>query len=183
MRRLTRRPSAAERAEAAQAATAHLIASPELRSAERIALYAHLPTELSTRPLLEWLWRSGRVALLPRIAADGALQFVPVSPATELRRGRYGVLEPLLSAGALPATTADAAADLVLVPGLAFDGRGGRLGRGGGHYDRRFPPDYSANPPLLGFAFSFQLVERVPREAHDLRLDAVVTERGICRCP
>ncbi len=66
------------------------------------------------------------------------------------------------------------------MPGVAFDRRGRRLGRGGGHYDRVFPPATAA-PLLLGVAFSFQLVDAVPVGPADRRVDGIVTELGIVR--
>ena len=66
---------------------------------------------------------------------------------------------------------------VVLVPGLAFDRSGNRLGRGGGDYDATFPPGEVA-PRLVGVAWEFQLVTDVPHGSHDRRVDAIVTERG-----
>jgi 5-formyltetrahydrofolate cyclo-ligase len=74
--------------------------------------------------------------------------------------------------------------DLLVVPGLAFDARGGRLGRGGGHYDRLLAArsgQKGHRPVLLGLGFEFQIVERVPTAAHDVRLDIVVTEERVLR--
>ena len=68
---------------------------------------------------------------------------------------------------------------MVLVPGLAFDDGGGRLGRGMGYYDRSFEGCVRGAPWLLGFAFAFQIVERVPMESLDRRVDGVVTEVGL----
>lgn len=93
----------------------------------------------------------------------------------ELCPGRFGVLEP--PAGA--PEEAPAVGDAVVVPGVAFDRAGGRLGRGGGHYDRAFPPGAPGAPLLVGFAHAFQLVECVPSDSHDRRMDAIVTERGM----
>ena len=73
-----------------------------------------------------------------------------------------------------------AASDLAVLPGLAFDAEGGRLGRGGGHYDRAFP-DGAPGPRLVGIGYAFQVVERVPRGAGDRILHGLVTERGVLR--
>ena len=69
--------------------------------------------------------------------------------------------------------------DAVVVPGLAFDATGSRLGRGRGYYDRRFPVGSQGAPCLVGFGYDFQVVERVPVDESDRRLDAIVTELGI----
>jgi 5-formyltetrahydrofolate cyclo-ligase len=71
------------------------------------------------------------------------------------------------------------AGDAVVVPGIAFDEAGHRLGRGRGYYDRTFPPEAISAPWLFGFARDFQVVDHVPHGARDRRMDAVVTERGV----
>jgi 5,10-methenyltetrahydrofolate synthetase len=120
-----------------------------------------------------WLiagWR-GEVAL-PRVEGD-RLVFHAVSVADRLARGRFGMREPDPNE-ALQIFPAEG--DTILVPGVAFDRRGGRLGRGGGFYDRFLAqwPDVRR----VGIAFSEQLVAAVPREIHDVPVDAVVTEDG-----
>ena len=131
--------------------------------------------------------RLGRTALFPRIVREsdprsGAsgrpfkLEFVPLARWEDLRPGPLGIREPL-AGPAEPPLHAD---DLVLVPGLGFDRRGRRLGRGGGFYDRRFPPGEPA-PTLLGFVFSAQLVDEVPTGAHDRWMDGILTEQGLLR--
>ena len=115
--------------------------------------------------------------MLPRCLPEARLEFCVVTGWDELRPGRYGLLEP---DGSLPATAVDAA-DLVVVPGLAFDETGARLGRGGGYYDRAFPPPLGVGPVLFGYAFHAQIVSVVPCAAHDRRVDAVATERGVLR--
>jgi 5-formyltetrahydrofolate cyclo-ligase len=112
--------------------------------------------------------------LLPRIAATGSLEFAALGDPLALREGRMGILEPPC---ALPPQSLDPD-DLVLVPGLAFDREGGRLGRGGGYYDRALAVGRGAElrPLLIGVGFSYQLVERVPMGELDVRLDGVVSE-------
>ena len=140
--------------------------------ARRIALYAALPDEVPTRLLFEAVRRHGKSALFPRQAGD-RLEFAPVERWEELRPGRYGVLEPP------PGAAGDARADLVLVPGVAFDRRGHRLGRGGGAYDRTFAAEVGEDVVLIGVAYELQLVDEVPHGPGDRRLHAVVTERAL----
>lgn len=150
-------------------------ALPEFECARRVAAYVALDDEVPTRAILDAVLASGRVLLLPRLAAK-RLEFAAVAGLTALRRGGFGVFEPQSSSAALEL----APDDLVFLPGVAFDRRGGRLGRGGGHYDRAFPPATAA-PLLLGVAFSFQLVDAVPVGPADRRVDGIVTELGIVR--
>lgn len=159
-------------AEAAARAVARLVvAEPRVAAASRVALYASLPGELPSRPLFEALGELGRPRLLPRVRGD-ALEWAAVSSWEALRPGRFGILEP-----AGESVPAPGPGDLVLVPGLAFDAGGGRLGRGGGYYDRAFPAS-APSPLLVGVGYRFQCVAAVPREGRDRRLDAIVHEAG-----
>ena len=178
-RRLRREMEARRRAvppaeaEAASRAVARwLAADPRLATAARIALYASLPGELPSRPLFEALAAPGRPRLLPRVRGDG-LEWAEAQAWEELVPGRFGVSEPTGETVAAPGP-----GDLVLVPGLAFDAAGGRLGRGGGHYDRAFPAR-APSPLLVGVGYRFQCVAAVPRGERDRLLDAIVHEAGI----
>jgi len=160
------------------AAAGHVVASvlgerPELRSAARVALYAALPDEVPTRPSFESLRGAGLELALPSPAPGGRLEFRVVARWEELRPGRWDVLEPPSAARCCPLGPGD----VVLVPGVAFDREGHRLGRGGGHYDATFPPG-EPSPLLIGVAWSFQVVSDLPHGSRDRRVDAIVTERG-----
>lgn len=154
--------------------TQHVLAMREYATASRVAAYAAMAHEAPLDHLLAVVRSSGRILLLPRIESD-ALVFVAVGDLAALSLGRYGLREPTGSPAAALAET-----DLVLVPGVAFDRRGGRLGRGGGFYDRSLPRGPAA-PPVFGVALVLQLVDRVPTEPHDRRVDGVVTEAGVVR--
>ncbi len=148
------------------------------RAAPRIGLFASTAGEPSTKPIFEAALAAGREVWLPRCPTRDTMQFAPVRAWDELRRGRYGLLEPTRDAGATPW----AANDLVIVPGVAFDRRGGRLGRGGGHYDRHFEGGTSGAPWLLGLGFVFQVVADVPMAEHDRRLDGVLAGGELVWC-
>jgi 5-formyltetrahydrofolate cyclo-ligase len=164
--------SAAQARAAAEACAEHLLAEAGIRAARRVALYAALPDELPTRPLFEVLAELGIARLLPRQRADGGLSFARVERWEDLVPGRHGVPEPPPSA----APVRLGPGDWILVPGLAFDAAGWRLGRGGGVYDRALAR--LTGPRCAGLGYAFQLVERVPRDSHDRPVDAIVTERG-----
>ena len=173
MRVQRRALSLGERASTGAAVARIACAAAEFQRAQRVAAYVALEDEMPTRAILDAVLASGRVLLLPRLVASG-MQFAAVEALASLRSGRFGVLEPLASSAAVEL----AESDLVFVPGVAFDRCGGRLGRGGGHYDRAFPPARAA-PVLIGLAFSFQLVDVVPMGPSDRRVEGVVTEAGI----
>jgi 5-formyltetrahydrofolate cyclo-ligase len=166
--------SAAAALAAGRAVADHLLAEPALLRAARVALYAAMPDELPTRPLFDGLAATRAVRLLPRIRAD-ALEFAAVESWDELRPGRYGVLEPPVDRGRV----ALGAGDVVVVPGVAFDASGNRLGRGGGYYDRAFAPGHGAAPLLVGVAYAFQLLDSVPHDSRDRAVDAIVSEVGL----
>lgn len=152
--------------------------SPEFAAAGTIALYAALPDEVPTQPLFEAALASGKRILLPRISAQDCLEFGVVKDWKQLRVGRFGVLEPEPESPGVPLATGH----LVIVPGVGFTPQGHRLGRGKGYYDRALAAAEGA-PGLFGLCFSCQLVVDLPSEAHDQRVQAVVSERGIVRAP
>jgi len=160
--------------DAGRAVAAQLLAEPAILDAARVALYAATEDELPTRPLFEGLAATGADRFLPRVRAD-ALEFVAVESWDELRPGRYGVLEP--PADRRP--EALGADDVVVVPGVAFDASGNRLGRGGGYYDRAFAPGTPAAPLLVGAAYAFQVLDSVPHDSRDRAVDAIVSEVGL----
>jgi 5-formyltetrahydrofolate cyclo-ligase len=165
-------PARAE--EASRRAAAHLAGSPELRAARRVILYAALPDELPSRPLFEAVQDAGRPVLLPRPGPAGLLEAAEVACWEELVPGRYGVLEP-------PAGRPGSAlgpGDLVLVPGLAFDRAGNRLGRGRGWWDRTLDAAGGTELRVVGVAFAFQVIGAVPHGAGDRPVHGILTEAG-----
>ena len=175
---LRRALDARQRRDAAQQIARHLARLRCVRPGARVAAFIGVGDELDTRPILELLVTRGCRVLLPRITSvpQRTMTFTPAR--LPLRRNRYGIPEPTG-----PAHQAAAFCDLVLLPLLAFDDGGNRLGTGGGYYDRllafRTRRSRWRGPLLLGVAHSSQ---RLPSIAHlptDIALDGVVTERGI----
>jgi 5-formyltetrahydrofolate cyclo-ligase len=178
-RELGRRRRAVEPAfalRAGRAVCAHLEGCAAFREASRVALYAAMPDELPSRPCFEVLRQRGAETCFPSTLALG-LRFGCVSRWEDLEAGRYGVLEPPGGAVLRPLEEVD----LVLVPGLAFDARGNRLGRGGGHYDAALSRS-GLGPQRIGLAYAFQVLPQVPHGSRDRRVDAIVTESGLQWC-
>jgi 5-formyltetrahydrofolate cyclo-ligase len=169
--------TAAQSSQAGRAAAAALTESPEFEASPTLALFASLADEISTRSLYALATAAGKRCLFPRCLPGGELEFAVVKAWEELKPRRLGVLEPppQLAAAIL------GPADLVVVPGRAFDVQGGRLGRGMGYYDRFFASLECSVPILFGFSFAFQLVPQVPVGEHDHRMDGIVTEDGLHR--
>ena len=141
-----------------------------LPAARIVALYRAMGSEMDTDALAAALEAAGRRLCLPVVVQrDAPMEFRAWSPGEPLELDEAGVPAPFPLAGIVQP-------DLILTPLLAFDAHGGRLGQGGGYYDRTF----AALPDVvrIGFAYAGQEVERLPVEAHDIRLHGVLTERG-----
>jgi 5-formyltetrahydrofolate cyclo-ligase len=173
-----RQAAGAEQGESARAAGERLAALPEVGMARTVMVYLGHGSEISTEPLIERLAVSGRILLVPVVRGD-EIQPWAFRPGDPVQPGPYGPSEPVHSAPADPATV-----DLVVVPGLAFDRSGHRLGQGGGHYDR-FLPFLRPDATRVGLCFDTQLLDRVPHEPADEPVDIVVTDRRTvdCRAP
>ena len=148
----------------------HVLASGVVRPGEIVAGFWPLAGEIDCRALLLALMGRGHMAGLPVTPTRGEpLSFRRWRPGTALRAGRFGTAEPT---GAIIVPT------LLLVPLLAFDRSGRRLGYGGGYYDRTLQR-LGAGTRAIGCGFAAQEVDRVPTETHDQRLYAVATEAGL----
>lgn len=152
-----------------------------LRRARRFACYLPNDGEMDLTPLMQRLWAFGRESFLPVIHGP-RLWFFPFERGTPLGEGRYGIPEPAVS----PARRCRISAlNVVLMPLVAFDDTGNRLGMGGGYYDQTFSfkrrPRSGCEPLLIGVAYEFQRVERLPRRLWDVPLDGIVTECGLRR--
>jgi 5-formyltetrahydrofolate cyclo-ligase len=169
---------AEERARRSQQATARLLALPELQRPAVVAGFSALPSEIDPGPALAAFRRRGVEIALPRVTAQvPRLRFLRTAGADELRPGPFGILEPPDSCPEVP----PGQIDLLLVPGLAFDAAGRRLGFGGGYYDELAPAVRAGRGVLIGLAFDFQVVEQCPAGAGDALVDAVVTEARVLR--
>ena len=189
-----------ERLDWSERIRAHLLALRSWREAERVLAYCSMPKEVATQGILEAALREGKQLFLPRcrvgcphfeavkvrdLAGDlepGPLRNLmqPLASLPALRGGENG-LKPALQTsenGLKPALqTSENGFDLVLVPGVAFDRRGYRIGFGAGMYDRFF--DANPLPHRLALAFAFQVVDHIPAAAHDLPVHAILTQNGL----
>lgn len=142
---------------------------PAFEQAEVVALYSPILNEVYTEELFHEALRQGKLIAYPRVIG-ARLDFVSVGSYSELSPGSFGVLEPT-GTKLIPSR----ALDLVVVPGVAFDVEGNRLGYGKGFYDRVLCG--AARPVLsVGLCFELQVVERLPVEDHDACLDILITE-------
>lgn len=178
LRRRARLPKAL-RHELSRRICRQVLAHRWLHAAEAVHLYCSFGSEVETEELRGYLLTCGkRVAVPILVPGETELRHVWLQPGVRFRLNRRGIPEPVTEPTAW--LTAEALGlrqhDLILVPVLAFDRQLYRLGYGGGYYDR-----FLGRVPArrLGLAFSFQAVETLPHDAHDVPLDAVVTEEGV----
>ena len=150
----------------------NILESDWFSRAETVMAYAAMKTEPNLDMVLEEILRQGKTLVLPRCEAGDQLSGRIVQDLSQRIPGMFGILEPPPAAPVADKTSID----LILVPGMAFDWEGGRLGRGKGYYDR-YLRDYGGR--TLGVCFRSALLEQVPMDSHDCRVDAVVTEEGI----
>jgi 5-formyltetrahydrofolate cyclo-ligase len=137
-----------------------------------VSVFWSLPGEIDTSVLLHALHGRGHVVLLPQTPPRGhPLIFRIWHPRAEMVRERFGTFRPVGAVGT---------PDVLFVPVVAFDRTGRRLGYGGGYYDRTLA--LLAGAHAIGCAFAAQELDEVPTDGHDVRLDAVATERGVIRC-
>lgn len=145
---------------------------PQLRSARTILFFAPMPGEIDLWPLLEESVQAGKTVALPRF--DSATQTYLArrveNPAGKIVAGKFGVREPAPSCVEIPPEKFD----LVLVPGIAFDLSGNRLGHGKGFYDRLL---VKISGVKCGVGYDFQLLEKIPAESHDAKVNFILTPR------
>lgn len=176
MRRQRRALAAADIDAAGAAATALVLALPDYRSAPLLIAYVDTDNEVPTGPLIAAALNAGKRVYLPRCVGE-TMDFAEHRLGVALRRGGFGLPEPtgaVLEADALRAACA-------VVPVVAWDRSGWRIGRGGGHYDRAFAGPHRP-ACLVGLAYAFQQIDQVPADPWDVRLDRVITERGAVDC-
>lgn len=170
----------AERGAAGRLIRDHILEMPEVTAAGTIAAYYSVGTEPDTRSLVFALWKRGSYVVLPLLLADGDLDWASYEGPDSLAPGPRGLLqpvEPVRGAGTV------ARADVVLVPALAVDVHGNRLGRGGGSYDRALAR-VSSQVPAIALLYDSELLPAVPVMAHDRPVRAVARPGyGITRLP
>ena len=173
-----------ERAAAEEAIFQTLFAAPLWQKASLICTYLPIRGELNTHPILSQASAEGKAVALPVTvtgASEGRMVFRPLMglELRELKAGRFGIPEPPDTHPDL--TLQDFAGALILVPGLAFDDKGFRIGYGGGYYDRLLAELRSASIPVttVGLAYAVCRPHSLPYEAHDIPLDYIIDERRL----
>ena len=169
VRRLKQQYTPARLEELSQAVIARL--RPRLVEAQTSLAYYSLPDEVCTRQLIDELIADGKTVLLPKVLDAGRMELRRYTGPHDLTEGAYGIMEPVGEP-----FTDYALIDIALIPGMAFDASGHRLGRGRGYYDRFLNSQWSMvnGQWLIGLCFDFQKVPVLPSDDHDIPVDIVI---------
>lgn len=173
--------SQAQQRELSRLACERLLASEDWKNAPVVALYIAVRGETDCGLLLQDAWEKGKTVLLPLCVPGrkGEMRFVPCSGPDKLRPGAYGIPEPVEDAAS--SATPFLVPALIIVPGVAFDRAGNRLGMGGGYYDRLLAGATYSRCLRVGFAYSFQVTDRLPVEKLDVPVHALCTDAELIR--
>lgn len=150
----------------------NFFALQEVKKARNFFIYVSYGTEADTMGILSALLRRGRMVAAPRVEGE-EMDFYEIHHPGELHPGYQGILEP---AGSHPVRAENG---IMLMPGLAFDRHGNRLGYGGGYYDRYLADQCGDGLVTVALAYDFQVAESLPVDAFDRRADIVVTDRQV----
>jgi 5-formyltetrahydrofolate cyclo-ligase len=150
-----------------------LSATREFTEARIIGLYAPVHNEVETAEVMRAALASAKMVLFPAVCSGG-LEFRRIDDPCMLRRGAFSIPEP----DAACPVHSPGVADLIVIPGVAFDLSGRRIGYGKGYYDRALH-QLEGKGRLVGLCYDFQIVGEIPDQPHDVRMDMIITERRV----
>jgi 5-formyltetrahydrofolate cyclo-ligase len=164
------------RAKASREVAHHVLGLWDLHDARTVLAYMAHVEEVDPAPVVEALWMRGMRIAVPRVEEPIGMALHLLTRQTHLEEGPFGITQPGEEAPRVDASEIDA----VLVPGVAFDPSGVRVGYGGGFYDRLLPT-LRGDVPLIGLAFDEQIVDVLPAHEHDVPMHVVVTPTRVMR--
>ena len=146
----------------------------EYINSNNVFIYLGYGSEIDTISFVKEMFLDGKNVCIPKTnTEDKTMEAVIIRDLDNLEEDKYGILEPVSNYEVINKDEID----LVIMPGLAFDNHGGRLGYGGGYYDK-FLMDCSADKFKIALAYNFQVIESVPKEEHDILIDCIITEEN-----
>ena len=174
--------SLAEQTEKSKKIIASLLELPEIQKASTVFVYVNFRSEVQTLPFLRWCIQQGKIITVPVTLVDEKkLQAIRITdPDTDLGPGYCAIPEPVSNLRRTMEID-PASIDVVVVPGSVFDRRGGRLGYGGGYYDRFLSRD-APGATRIALAYDLQLIETVDLQPHDQLMDRLITEKNSYSC-
>lgn len=152
-----------------------LLSLEAVKTAKTVMLYSSMADEVDTSGIIKQLSNKGKQVLLPVVISDTEMEIRLFTSFDAMKPGAYGIAEPMGKA-----FTDFQSIDVIVVPGIAFDAEGNRIGHGKGYYDRFFRQVPGALK--VGICFPFQLVERVPTDTFDIKMDYIITNNNIFDC-
>lgn len=155
---------------ACTAISERLFALPEFKDARTVCVYASMPDEIDTGPIISTLFRLQKTVAVPKVTGD-TLSLRSIESADDLVSGAFGIPEPVSQRTIKPDDV-----DVYIVPGIAFDRSGGRIGRGKGYYDRLLA---GLAVYKIGLALDSQIIAKVPTSSYDVSMTAVITQTTI----
>lgn len=175
MRRRRKELDLSDRKKWQAAAMKHLLSLPELQMAACVYPFVSTGTEIDTLEIIRHLLAEGKQRIgVPRVTGEH-MEFMEIHSLTDLRPGAMNILEPV------EGDIMEAGDGLILMPGLAFDRLGNRLGYGAGYYDQYLERYDTDRLYKVGYAFDFQVIDTIEAEEHDRKIDCIVTDRNIYR--
>jgi len=154
------------------------IAMPQFRDAQSAALYSPIQNEVVTEKIFTEALALGKMVYFPKLAGNRSAGFAQVQNTSDLIVGRYGILEP---SGTQNISLVDSDRIIIFVPGLLFDRRGNRLGRGGGWYDRVLG-GLRGHGVFVGLAYDCQIVDHLPMESWDQKVHFIISQSNLIDC-
>lgn len=147
-----------------------VIAHPKYQKAELVFAYIDAKGEVITKDMIEHAWANGKKVAVPKVHGD-IMEFYLIESYNDLEAGYFGIMEPKMSCEKITVITENS---VVLMPGVAFDRMGNRIGYGKGYYDKYF----TKYPELykIAIAFSMQIVPEIPADEFDIKAQCVITE-------
>lgn len=142
----------------------------EYKEAKEIFIYIGFGSEINTKILIEDALEDGKEVCVPKVI-NKEMVFIKINSLENLVTSNYGILEPVGDKNNFNVDNLG----LIIMPGLAFDKQGNRLGYGGGYYDK-FLSNNKINVKKIALAYNFQILDKVPSEEHDIKVDSIITE-------
>lgn len=153
--------------------TEKIINHPEYQEAKWIFCYMDAKGEVQTKYLIEHAWKNGKRVVVPKVEGK-EMSFYEITGFSQLETGNFGIMEPVSTC--IKVDSKDKKS-IMIIPGVAFDQAGNRIGYGGGYYDKYI----SSHSKMykMAIAFSVQIVPQIPSEEYDIKMDCIITERGV----
>lgn len=145
----------------------------EFIASKNICIYVNYKSEINTRKIIEIALENNKNIYVPRIKRNREMEFIKIKSLNDLEKNKMGILEPKLN---LKESVEEI--DINVLPGLAFDLSGGRIGYGGGYYDKYF---YDKSCLNISLCYEIQLIDEIPMESHDITYDYLISEKRILK--